>query len=54
MVVLVFNFMSWLRVFACGFWCFHVVVTLLGGRLGMADREGSIYFSAFLIIGVFG
>ena len=26
----------------------------LGGRLGMANREGSIYFLAFLIIGVFG
>ena len=25
-----------------------------GGRLGMANREGSIYLSVFLIIGVFG
>ena len=26
-----FNFMSWLLVFACGFWCFHFVVNLAGG-----------------------
>ena len=43
-----FNFMSWLRVLRkCGFWCFHFVVTLLGGRSGRANREGSIYFWAF-------
>ena len=26
-----FNFMSWLLVYACGFWCFHFVVNLVGG-----------------------
>ena len=28
--------------------------TFRGGRMDMANREGSIYFSGFLIIGVFG
>ena len=51
------TFMSWRRVFACGFGpfgYFHFVVTLLGGRSGRANREGSIYSGGFFIIGVFG
>ena len=28
--------------------------TITESRMGMANREGSIYFSGFLIIGVFG
>ena len=54
-VVLVFQ----LHVLAACF-CVWVLVlsffglTLLGGRSGRDNREGSIYFSAFLIIGLFG
>ena len=37
-----------------GFGAFIFWLTLLGGRSGRANREGSIYFSAFFIIGLFG
>ena len=36
-----------------GFWA-AFLRELSGGRLGMANREGSIYFAACLTIGVFG
>ena len=49
-----FNFMSWLVVCASRFRCCHFVVNLVGGLVGRANREGSIYFLAFFIIGVFG
>ena len=53
-VVLVFNFMSWLVVCASRFRCCHFVVNLVGVLVGRANREGSIYFLPFFIIGVFG
>ena len=46
--------MSWLLVSPCGFLGCLFTGTLPGGRLGMANWEGSIYFSFFFIIGVFG
>ena len=47
-------FMSWLVVCASRFRCCHFVVNLVGGLVGRANREGSIYFLPFFIIGVFG
>ena len=38
--------MSWLLVFACGFWCFHFVVNLVGGVVQVGPT-GSIYFFGF-------
>ena len=49
-----FYFMSWLVVCASRFRCCHFVVNLVGGLVGRANREGSIYFWPFFIIGVFG
>ena len=37
-----------------GFGAFILWLTLLGGRSGRANREGSIYFSVFFIVGLFG
>ena len=37
-----------------GFGAFILWLTLLGGRSGRANREGSIYFLVFFIIGLFG
>ena len=50
-----FYFMSWLLVCLWGFLgSFFTGTPPGGGRMGMANREESIYFSAFLIIGAFG
>ena len=49
-----FNFISWLLVCASRFRCCHFVLNLVGGLVGRANREGSIYFLPFFIITVFG
>ena len=49
-----FNLISWLLVCASRFRCCHFVLNLVGGLVGRANREGSIYFLPFFIIGVFG
>ena len=50
-----FYLMSWLLVCVwVGFWAAFWAGTITESRMGMANREGSIYFSGFLIIGVFG
>ena len=43
--------MSWLLVSLCGFLGSLFTGTLSGGCLGMSNREGSIYLSAFLCLG---